>query len=61
MKQIIFTVSARQYGITISTKSLLAEQSDRKIDTVAAGLLYYMRVFTEKYNDKGIAVLFEVD
>lgn len=61
MREIIYTVCCRQYGITIKTKSPLVDIEDRVIDSVAVALLQQMHRLTTKYNNKDIAVLFEVE
>ena len=64
MKQIVFTVSrSSQFdsNLTIRTKSIFADQSDREKETKDQALFVVMYYLTQKYNDKGIAVLFEVD
>lgn len=58
-KQIVFTLSPRQYGMRWTTKSLLADESDKVIDTVALAVAHDMEFLTKKYNKKGISVLFE--
>lgn len=59
-EQIIFTVTGRKYGIRIKTDSNLADESDRKIDTVAVALASEMRRLSERYKAAGASVLFEV-
>lgn len=61
MKKIIFTITARQYGITIKTTSALADTEDKAIESVRVALLHEMNRLTSKYNAKDIAVLFEVE
>ena len=59
-KQIVFTVTGRKYGIRIKTDSSLADEADRKIDSVAVALASEMRRLSEKYKAAGASVLFEV-
>ena len=61
MKQIIFTIVKSTDSVTVKTKSLLADKADREITTYAVMLLTTMGKLTSKYNDNGIAVLFEVE
>ena len=61
MKDIIFTIGRTEYGISIKGKSLLVDDEDKKINSIASSLLGEMRKLTKKYNERNIAVLFEID
>ena len=61
MKQITFTISTCRYGIIIKTSSKLADIDDEVVYNVSAELLNEMNRLTAKYNEKDIAVLFEVE
>lgn len=61
MKQIIFTIIKNTDSVTVKTKSLLADKKDKEIITYAVMLLTTMNKLTDKYNQRGVAVLFEVE
>lgn len=61
MKQIIFTITKSTDCITVKTKSLLADKEDKSIITYAVMLLTTMNQLTSKYNNKGFAVMFDVE
>ena len=58
--EIVFTITGRKYGIRIKTDSTIADESDRKIDTVAVALASEMRRLSERYSAAGTTVLFKV-
>ena len=61
MKQIIFTISRENYVVNIKTKSLLADKEDVEFSCTYQNLYHAMENLTIKYNERNIAVLFEVD
>lgn len=61
MKQIIFTVLNGEETLIIKTMSFLADDEDKNIITYTRNLFHLMLRLTEKYNNRNIAVLFEVD
>ena len=63
-KTIVFTVSSNRMekGITIRANNLLADEEDREINRLYSHLLLCeMRDLSKKYNDRGIAVLFDCE
>ena len=60
MKQIIFTLMRGSWTIDVSTKSLLADEEDRSF-SASKPIFTVMSELTTKYNERNIAVLFEID
>ena len=60
MKQIIFTLMRGSWTIDVSTKSLLADEEDRSF-SASKPIFDVMSELTTKYNQRNIAVLFEID
>lgn len=61
MKQIVFTVMKVNRGLEISSKSLIVDVEDSKEVCSKETLFTEMRRLTIKYNERNIAVLFEID
>ena len=60
MKQIIFTLSRNSWTIIVTAKSLLVDEEDRYIEANKP-IFTVMSELTTKYNERNIAVLFEID
>lgn len=61
MKQIVFSISKGTWVVNIKTKSLLADKEDRECSCKHENLYRAMYNLTVKYNERNIAVLFEID
>ena len=61
MKQIVFTVMKVNHGLEISSKSLIVDVEDSKGVCSKETLFTEMHRLTVKYNERNIAVLFEID
>ena len=58
---ITFTVMKRQYGLTIYTNSIHADLADKEIEITGVMLFHEMTRLSKKYNERDIAVVFDVE
>ncbi len=61
MKQIVFTILKGNHAIEILCNSLLVDVEERRFTCSADTLFKVMHKLTVKYNERNIAVLFEID
>ena len=61
MKQIVFSISKQTWALEIKTQSFLADEIDRTFTCLPSSLYSVMYDLTVKYNERNIAVLFEID
>ena len=62
-KTIVFTFKKlnNYRGYLLYTKSALADKADKEKDAGAIDFAFYMKTLSKKYNDRGVAVLFDYE
>lgn len=61
MKTIYFTITMNKGHVNITSRHLQVSDEDKALQTSKTDMFYRMKLLSEKYNNRGYAVLFEID
>lgn len=61
MKTIYFTITMNKGRVNITSQHLQVSDEDKTLQTSKTDMFYRMKLLSEKYNNRGYAVLFEID